>query len=191
MTSERARRVEPDSHDRLQRRILQVCSAVGTLTEYWGFKSIQGRVWTLLALRGQPMSQTEVAETLGVSRSLVSTAVTELSSYGLVRPTGEHRNAPIEALIDIWPVITDILRTREWMLLESTRVALESVREEAVLAGPDAPCDPARAELMLQLIGSVQRLLDLVIKIRMPDTLRGVKDWISGVSTLLESLRRT
>ena len=45
-------------------------------------------------------------EVLGVSRSLVSLAISELTDYGLVRATSEARNAPWEATWDVWPTIT-------------------------------------------------------------------------------------
>ncbi|MEO1175462.1 MAG: helix-turn-helix domain-containing protein, partial [Myxococcota bacterium] len=79
--------------DPLTRRVLDVCEATGAFIEYWGFKGILGRVWTLLALRASPMPQTEIANLLGVSRSLVSGAIAELQRRGLVRAVGDARSA--------------------------------------------------------------------------------------------------
>lgn len=174
--------------DRLDHRVQQVCSAAGTLIEYWGFKSILGRVWTFLALRARPMPQTEVADALGVSKSLVSTAITELSALGLVRTVGDGRNAPYEAAMDVWPVITDVLRTREWLLLESTRVALEQAIDEAHESG-SGEFDPRRMELIRAMVSAVQRLLGIVISIRMAGSAAGVQDWISTAKGLIDSLR--
>lgn len=173
---------------RLDHRVLQVCAAFGTLVEYWGFKSVLGRVWTLLAMRGRPLSQTEVADALGVSKALVSSAITELASYKVVRPVGEGRNAPWEAVIDVWPVITDILRQREWMLLESARVALDQAIEEAAASGPGL-YDRSRMELIRAMIASIQKLLGILIALRLPETAKGVVDWISSATALIESLR--
>jgi DNA-binding transcriptional regulator GbsR (MarR family) len=175
------------SSDRLERRILQVCNAVGTLNEYWGFKSIMGRVWTLLALRKDPMSQTEIAETLGVSKSLVSSTVTELVGYGLIKAVEDHRNAPYEAVMDIWPAVTDVLRTREWMLLESTRMALESTLEEA--QGGSGPYAVKRIEILLTAVSAIQSLLKVVISIRLPGTGTKIRDWIKTMTQLIGSLR--
>lgn len=174
--------------ERLDHRVQQVCSAAGTLMEYWGFKSILGRVWTYLALRARPMSQTDVADALGVSKSLVSAAVTELSGYGLVRAVGEGRNAPLEVNMDVWPVITDILRTREWLLLESARLALDQAIEEAQATGSRA-YDVRRMEVIKGMIAAVQRLLGIVISIRMPGSAAGVQDWIATATSLIDSLR--
>ena len=87
--------------DRMTHRVLQVCDTVGTFIAWWGFKAIHGRVWTLLALRGAPMSQAEIGRTLSVSRALISGAMQELTAYGLVRAVGEGRTAPYEAVMDL------------------------------------------------------------------------------------------
>lgn len=180
----------PFSSDRLDHRVQQVCSAAGTLIEYWGFKSILGRTWAYLALRGHPVAQTDVADALGVSKSLVSSAITELVGYGVVRQVGEGRNAPYEAVMDVWPTITDILRQREWMLLESTRMALEQAEEEAHAGGP-AGYDPSRIQLLKAMIESIQRLLGILISLRMPDTHAGVQSWLETATALIESLSRS
>ena len=117
--------------DRLTRRVLSVCDAAGAFIEYWGFKAIHGRAWALLALHKSPMAQNQIADMLGVSKALVSSAISELGDYGLVRPVSDKRNSPYVAVIDIWPVISEILREREWMLIETARLALEATLEEA------------------------------------------------------------
>ena len=121
------------AQNRMERRITAVCDAAGDFIAYWGFKAVHGRVWTLLALRGAPMAQADVARFLGISRSLVSGTIAELMERGLVQPISDERNAPYEAVIDVWPVISEVLRDREWMLVEHARVALDAALEEAEL----------------------------------------------------------
>ena len=48
----------------LDRRVLEVCDAIGEFIEYWGFKSIHGRVWAMLAL-GQGRLRKFVAQNWG------------------------------------------------------------------------------------------------------------------------------
>lgn len=175
-------------NERIEHRVQQACTAAGTLVEYWGFKSILGRIWTLLALRAHPLSQTEIADALGVSKSLVSSTITELEAYGVVRTVGEGRNAPYEAVMDVWPAITDILRSREWMLLESTRLSLDQAVEEAHAGGPGL-YDRGRMELVRQMIESIQRLLGILIALRLPGTAKGVTEWITMATALIDSLR--
>ena len=184
----KAQPVEDARVDPSTRRVLHVCDAAGAFIEYWGFKSILGRVWTLLALREEPLAQARIAEMLGVSRSLVNGAITELSGYGVVRAVGDHRNAPYEAVLDVWPAISTVLRQREWMLLETFRLALEGALDEALLE-PGKNYSLPRIRLLLRMISAIQRLLGLVIAVRRPNAIETVREWVSGANEVLEALR--
>lgn len=178
--------------DRLGARVLTACDAVGAYIEAWGFRAIHGRVWTLLALRSAPMPQAEIAETLGVSRSLVSLAVGELTHYGLVRAVGEHRNAPYEACLDVWPTITDVLRSREWMLIERARVALEGALAEALearAAGRPIPYDVERLRLLLRMAEFAQVVLRAVLAVRMPRSLDTFSHWLGRAGRVLDHVQ--
>lgn len=122
-------------HHRVGRRIDDVGVAVGEFIEYWGFKAIHGRVWTSLALHRQPGTQAELARRLSVSRASISASIAELLRLGLVRPLGTDRQTPYEAVVDVWPAITDVLRSREWMLIEKARLAIEAALGEIEAAG--------------------------------------------------------
>ncbi len=177
----------------MTRQVVQVCEAAGRFIEYWGFKAIHGRVWTLLALRAQPLSQTEIAQTLGVSRSLISGAVAELMEYGLVRPVDGHRTAPYEAVMNFWPTIADVLRSREWMLLEGARLALEGAIEEAEYAtsqGEAVPYDVERMRLLLGLTEVGQSLLRILMSMRVARGGERFTSWLKSASGLVARLRR-
>jgi HTH-type transcriptional regulator, glycine betaine synthesis regulator len=179
------------SKDTLSRRVLEVCSASGEFMEYWGFRAIYGRVWTVLALGREPMPQTEIAELLGVSRSNVSMSIAELTKYGLVRAIGEHRNAPYEAVMDVWPTISEVLRSREWMLVESVRTALEAAIDEAELAtskGVAHPYDIERMKLLLGMSEIAQSFLRILMRIRMPQNTAGVGRWVTRASKFIKNL---
>jgi HTH-type transcriptional regulator, glycine betaine synthesis regulator len=179
--------------DTLSRRVLEVCNASGEFMEYWGFRAIYGRVWTVLALRRQPMPQTEIAETLGVSRSNVSMSIAELTKYGLVRATADHRNAPYEAVMDVWPTISEVLRSREWMLVESVRTALEAAIDEAEIAaskGEAHPYDVDRMKMLLSMSEIAQTFLRILMRIRMPQSTQGLGRWVTRASSFIKGLGR-
>ncbi|MGE3853766.1 MAG: GbsR/MarR family transcriptional regulator [Planctomycetota bacterium] len=195
----------PAGADALTQRVLDVCDRVGAFVEYWGFKAIHGRIWTLLALHRGPLHQGAITELLGVSKSLVSTAVSELVNYGLIRQVEDHRNAPYEASMDIWPVVSDVLRSREWMMLESTRMALEAAMEQAEVdekrpaTADDGDAagtvdgkprfDPKRMQLLLSMTESAQAMLKMLIGIRVPRALAGLAGWVGRLSSLIGRMR--
>lgn len=179
--------------DPLNRRVLRVADAVGAFIEYWGFKAIHGRIWTVLALHGAPLPQTEVARLLGVSRSLVSTAISELVDFGLVRPINDHRNAPYEAVLDVWPTISDVLREREWMLLETIRQSLEGARDEAEAArgrGEVPGYDPERIKLLLSMTELAQMVLRMLISLKLPRGAEKVSGWLVRAMGMAQKLGR-
>lgn len=172
-------------------RVRLACDAVGEFIAYWGFKAVHGRIWTVLAARSEPMTQVEIADFLNVSRSLVSGAISELSHHGLVEQTEPSRNAPYRAVFDIWPTIAGVLRSREWMLIEAARMALEGAIEEWELASPRERrgYDVDRLRFLLRMSEMAQTFLRLLIGIRMPRKLDGVRSWLQTSSELIKSLR--
>lgn len=180
--------------ERLRNRVLGVADSVGEFIEWWGFKSIHGRIWTLLALSSKPMSQAAVARGLGVSRALVSSAIRELEEWRLARPTHDGRNAPWVAVIDVWPTISDVLRGREWMIIESTRMALEAAIEEAQIAqdlGEELAWDLDRMQSLLRLTETAQSLLKVLVGLRTPRAAEHVGDWVRRANNVFRGLRRT
>jgi len=177
--------------DRLTGRVVVASEAIGDFIELWGFKSIHGRVWALLAMSGRPIPQVEIAEMLGVSRSLINAAVAELVDYGLIEATAEHRNAPYEARLDVWPTITNVLRQREWMLMEKARLALESALKEAEISkdmGSNGGFELRRIRLLLIMTEFAQTCLRGVLAVRMPRALDPFSDWLSGATKFVNKL---
>lgn len=179
MTTDHNSRMKPTTHpphdpllnDPLMPRVLEAANAIGGFIEWWGFKANLGRIWTYLALRNTPTSQADLARVLGVSRSLMSSALADLSKYQLVSPTSDHRNAPYEAKMDIWSAIAHVLRTREWMMIESVRVAMEAAVLEAERLEEDdltTAFDLDRVQMLLKMTELAQSLLRVIIALRLP-----------------------
>jgi DNA-binding transcriptional regulator GbsR (MarR family) len=178
----------------LTQRVLAACDAIGAFIEWWGFKAIHGRIWLLLCVSRRPLAQREIAAVLGVSRALVSTAIAELTGYRLVRATSEHRNAPYEATLDVWGTISDVLRAREWMILERIRQALEAATQEAerlerMGAGPELAFDLKRLRLLLRMTELAQMLLRFLIALGGADLPRGFSGWLTRAMELMSELR--
>lgn len=182
-----------EARDGMRRRVLGVAEAVGDFIAYWGFKAIHGKVWTLLALSTHPRTQIEIARTLGVSRSLISGSVAELSRLGLVRAVGDERNAPYEAVLDVWPTISDVLRSREWMLIESARVALEAALDEAAVVervepGASSEWSAERMRFLLKMTEVAQTFIRLLLRIRAAPAVETFSGWLTRAAGLVSRL---
>lgn len=182
-----------DLSDPLTRRMLDVCDRTGDFIEWWGFRAIHGRVWTLLAMTGRPLSQVDIATLLDVSRSLIHGAVNELEEWGLVQRVGTQRRAPIVAVTEVWPVITQVLRTREWMMIERVRIALEAASQEAELhfqrTGQE-PFSRERLAELVQLTEMAQSFLRVILQLRGAEEGRGVRQFLRTATHVIAGLRR-
>lgn len=179
-----------EDEQQLHRRAVEVADAVGAFIEAWGFRSIHGRVWAVLALSDRPLTQATLAERLGASRSHVHLAIGELQDLALVRPVEDRRNAPWEAEIDVWPIIASVLRKREWMLIESARLALEAMRLELDRRAGDAPpYRRERVELLLSMTKLAQAALHTLLELNVPASLPELNRWLERARPVASRLK--
>ncbi len=83
-----------------------------------GFKRIHGRVWGLLVLAGQSLSNKEISAELGISSGATSTAVNELAEWGAIESAFDssrrcHLHEPVGNTISI---VATVLRRREQVI---------------------------------------------------------------------------
>jgi len=104
---------------------LRVAEVIGGLMEFWGFKAVMGRLWTILYLSPEPLSAAELGERLQASTGAVSMALADLQKWGVVKKAwrpGERRDF-YEPETSIWKMVTRVFRERE---LGYVRAAIES-----------------------------------------------------------------
>ncbi len=170
----------------LDRRVIAVCDAVGAFIGYWGFKEVLGKIWTLMALHKEPLTQIEISRRLEISRSLVSESMAILQDLGLVRACGSHRNTPYEAVLNVWPTISDVLRSREWALIEQAKMALEGLQEEMNLNQPEASIyDASRVRILLAMTELAQAFLRIIIALRKPQSVVQMPGWVRKAGKLV------
>ena len=136
----------------------EVADAVGALMEFWGFKRVMGRVWSLLYLRGEPLSAAELCEQLEISSGAASMTLSELEHWAVVRRSRKagDRREYFEAETDIWKMISRVLRERELLQIERALEVFDRAREQLPRSG--APGEHSRLSQIADRIG---RLSDL------------------------------
>lgn len=98
----------------------------GEMGSRWGMNRSVAQVHALLYLAPEPLNADEIAETLGIARSNVSTALKELTSWELVQVThrlGDRRDY-FQAQQDTWEVIRAIVEGRKRREIDPTLAAL-------------------------------------------------------------------
>jgi len=129
----------------------------GEMGSRWGVNRTVAQIHALLYLVGKPLTADEIAETLGVARSNVSTSLKELQSWGLVKllhVKGDRRDH-FEALSDLWDTFFTIAENRKRRELDPTLTVLR----DCVLEGDEDESGPevqrrieAAAQFLEQLL---------------------------------------
>jgi DNA-binding transcriptional regulator GbsR (MarR family) len=163
----------------------------GEMGTKWGINRTVAQVHALLFLSAKPIPADEIAETLAVARSNVSTSLRELQGWGIVRVVhvlGDRRDH-FETLKDVWEIFRVVAEERKRREIDPTlRVLGECVEE--LKTGPEAEEHTReRVESMLEFLTVVSGLFDEVV--RMPaGALKGVAKLRGKVITLLSAEKK-
>ena len=123
----------------------------GEMGSRWGVNRSIAQVHALLYLSTSPLTADEIAETLGIARSNVSTSLRELQSWELIVTTnvlGDRRDH-FEAKTDLWEVLLIIVDQRKKREMDPT---VSTLRKCVLDAGEDGTPDEVKVRLdaMLQ-----------------------------------------
>lgn len=132
---------------------LLAADAIADVIEHWGFRRTLGRTWTVLYLHGDALPAADLGERLQMSAGAVSTTLTELQRWGVVRKVwipGERRDF-FEAETDFWKMISKVVHERERFLVVSVRERLARAQAALKRTGSGA-ASRARLERLGRLI---------------------------------------
>ncbi len=143
----------------------------GEMGSRWGVNRTVAQIHALLYLAGRPMEAEEIASTLGVARSNVSTSLKELQSWKLVRALhlrGDRRDH-FETSTDIWELFKLIVEGRRQREIDPTIAVLKSCLGNPELADEE-PGTQARIKETLEFIEILTAWSDEMLRLK-PDTL--------------------
>jgi DNA-binding transcriptional regulator GbsR (MarR family) len=94
----------------------------GEMGARWGINRTVAQIHALLHVSAVPVTAEEIASTLSVARSNVSTSIRELQGWGLVRPVhvlGDRRDH-FESIKDVWEMFRIIIDQRKRREIDPT-----------------------------------------------------------------------
>ena len=100
----------------------------GEMGTRWGINRTVAQIHALLYLAPEPLNAEQIAETLSVARSNVSTSLKELQSWGIVRVVhalGDRRDH-FESTKDVWEMFRVVLDERKRREIDPTVAVLRS-----------------------------------------------------------------
>ncbi len=105
----------------------------GEMGTRWGINRTVAQIHALLYLSPKPLHAEEIAETLAVARSNVSTSLKELQSWGIVKLVhvlGDKRDH-FESMKDVWEMFRMVLDERKRREIDPTLGMLRGCIGEA------------------------------------------------------------
>lgn len=163
----------------------------GEMGARWGVNRTVAQIHALLFVAGRPLDAEEIAATLGVARSNVSTSIKELLSWRLVKVVhqlGERRDF-FETSTDVWELFRLIVAGRRQREIEPTLGVLRECLTSPELAEED-PGVQQRLQDTLDFIATLTRWSDEMLRLS-PETLTKVLKLGARISRLIRADQET
>lgn len=142
--------------DQLQLQPMQdLIEQLGEFFERFGFRRNLGRIWSVIYLSPQPLTQAEVCQLSGLSVGMVSSSLRELEHWGAchVAPSAGTRSKRYEAEEKLLRIVASILAKREVEAVVRLRESVRALRKNY------AP--PMYAERFEKRLRAIERTTDL------------------------------
>jgi DNA-binding transcriptional regulator GbsR (MarR family) len=142
----------------------------GEMGSRWGMNRSVAQIHALLFLSPKPLTAEDIADTLSIARSNVSTGLKELQAWGLIQVThimGDRRDHFV-ALKDSWELLSTIVEERKRREIDPTLAMLRQCAAEAEQDRATEPEIKARIEQMLGFVESLNRWYEDVRRLPRP-----------------------
>jgi DNA-binding transcriptional regulator GbsR (MarR family) len=149
----------------------------GEMGARWGINRTVAQVHALLFLSARPLNAEDIASTLGVARSNVSTSLRELQGWGIVRVThlmGDRRDH-FESLKDVWEMFRIIVDERKKREADPVLAMLRETAADARKPGAADAYTRDRLADMLQFFELMTGWVEQTRKLPTPALVRLVK----------------
>jgi len=160
----------------------------GEMGTRWGINRTVAQVHALLFLSDRPLAAEEIAATLSVARSNVSTSLRELQGWRIVRGVSVFgdRRQHFESIKDLWEMFRVIVEERKRREFDPTIAVVRECVAEAKKSDMTDAYARDRMEEMLEFIVLMSALFEEFRGLS-PTSLKGLMKLRGGVRKLLRN----
>jgi DNA-binding transcriptional regulator GbsR (MarR family) len=157
----------------------------GEMGSRWGVSRTVAQIHALLYLAPRPLNAEEIAHSLSLARSTVSTSLRELQAWGVIRLVhvlGDRRDH-FEAMDDVWEMFRQIVAERKKREMDPT---IEILREGQRISLEDGTLPEVTAKLnsMLQFFETIDSFYERASQLN-TSALQTIMKTGAGLRTLL------
>jgi DNA-binding transcriptional regulator GbsR (MarR family) len=158
----------------------------GDMGGQWGVNRSVSQIHALLYLSERPLTAEEIAATLGLARSNVSTSIRELMVWNLIRrvPVKGDRREHFQAETDLWEVAMRIAAVRKERELDPAVAALKACVADAERDPNLHPVAGKRLRDMLAFVDNLDRWYAQMLTVPKPKLAALIRLGIRVVSLL-------
>jgi DNA-binding transcriptional regulator GbsR (MarR family) len=163
----------------------------GEMGTRWGVNRTVAQVHALLYLSPESLTAEDIAETLSVARSNVSTSLKELQNWNLVQidsRIGDRRDY-FQTSSDVWSLFLTVVEQRVEREIVPTLTMLRRCAAEAQAERPSQPAVAARINAMQAFLEELHAWYSQ-IKTLPPASLRSLIRVGGGITRILPKARR-
>jgi DNA-binding transcriptional regulator GbsR (MarR family) len=154
--------IDCEETEYLPKELDETCLEVGSFVEYFGFKQVEGRIWTHTLLAKRDLCARDYMHRTGISKGLVSISIARLLEYKVLSVSREEgKTQYYQVNMDITSVIKDVLRNRERKILSeiySSLMLLSNISESE-----KRNIDLKRLKYLKGLVNNAKIVLDTLI----------------------------
>ena len=149
----------------------------GEMGTRWGVNRTVAQIHALLFIWPRPLNAEEIAETLSVARSNVSTSLKELQGWGIVRIVhvmGDRRDH-FESIKDVWELYRQVMDERKRREIDPTLTVLRDCVLDADKAGPEDKYAREKLQELLNFFETMTSWYEQLKKLPAPTVLKLAK----------------
>ncbi len=149
----------------------------GEMGSRWGINRTVAQIHALLFVSDRPLNADDIAATLSVARSNVSTSLRELQGWGIVQvvPMLGERKDHFTTQADVWEMLLAVLDERKKREIDPTLTVLRECVMEAKDAGPSEKHTHDRLSDLLELVEAMSGWYGQVRSLPRPMLVRFMK----------------
>jgi len=160
----------------------------GEMGTRWGINRTVAQVHALLFLSSRPLAAEEIARTLSVARSNVSTSLRELQGWRIVRGVSVFgdRRQHFESMKDLYEMFRVILEERKRREFDPTIAVVRECVAEAKKSAADDTYARERMEELLEFVVLISALFEEFRNLS-PSAMKGMVKLRGGIRKLLHA----
>ena len=148
--------------------LIELENKIGDFIEYWGFKSIEGKIWLNIYISKNPLCAEDLMDSLNISKSLTSMSIKRLLDYNVILKshTGIKGIQYYRANENVSEVIKNVIRSRERKMLNNIHSDIDSIlssKDHQTKENESVEIDIDKIKYLFKMTSNTKKFLNFLL----------------------------